>query len=167
MKTRNLFILLLFLCIACHHASSDKQDVTGKHKFKQIDIKLNELAKKLGTTVATTGGGASFDEVTVPEDKLEMRRIVWIDDSIGKAIIIKQNFENRNIDAPDWDFLNFAWLKDGSSLEKGSPFWQKFLLKKARFEKMDSSIDQLLQQSLDNLKAVKKTDLGYDHDEYR
>ncbi len=162
-KTRNLFILLLLLCIACHHASSNKQDVMRKHKFKQIDIKLNGLAKKLGTTVATSGGGASFDGVTVPEDKLEMRRIVWIDGSIGKAIIITQNFDNGNIDSPDWDFQNFAWLKDGSSSEKGSPFWQKFLLRKARFEKMDSSIDQLLQQSLENLNAIKKTDLGYDH----
>jgi len=164
MKTRNLFILLVFFCVACHYVPSNKQDAMKKHKFKQIDIKLDELAKKLGTTVATTGGGASFDEVTVPEDKLEIRRIIWIDGSIGKGIIITQNFDNRNIDAPDWDFLNLAWLEDGSSSEKGRPFWQKFLLRKVRFEKMDSSIDQLLKQSLENLNAIKKTDLGYDDD---
>lgn len=131
-------------------------------RFNQIDKKLNALAKKLGVTVATSGGGHSFDGVTVPEDKLVMRRLIWLDGSIGKAIIIDQNFENRNIDAPDWDFINLAWFNGEVSNSKGRPFWQKNLLKKVKFEKIESNIDQLLKESLDSLAAIKQSDLGYD-----
>jgi hypothetical protein len=131
------------------------------NRFDQIDSKLNELAKQLGTTVATSVGGHGFDEITVPKEKLQMRRIVWIDGSIGKGIIIDQNFENRNIDAPDWDFINLAWLNDGEPNAKGRPFWKKDLLKKVKFDKIERNIDQLLKESLHNLAAIKKSDLGY------
>ena len=130
--------------------------------FKQIDNKLNELAKQLGTTLSISVGGHSFDGIDVPKDKLAMRSIVWVDGSIGKGIIIDQNFENRNIDAPDRDFTNIAWLQDGESNAKGRPFWKKDLMKKVKFDKIEKNIDQLLKQSLKNLAAVKKSDLGYD-----
>jgi len=131
------------------------------NKFTQIDKKLNKLARQLGTTVATSGGGHSFDEVVVPKDKLEMRRIVWIEGSIGKGIVIDQNFENRNIDVPDWDFMNIAWLAEGGSSAKGRPFWQTRLLKKVKLAQIEKNIDQLLKKSIDNLKAIKESDLGY------
>lgn len=164
MKTNKLLILFLFFCTACHLSS--KQGAK-KNTFQQIDAKLNELARKMGTTVATTDGGTSIEGVPVPADKMEMRRIVWIDGEIGKGILITQNFDNDNIAAPDWDFQNIAWLVGPSSSGKDIPFWQKFLLKKVKFAKIENSIDQLLQQSIQNLQAVKKTDLSYDHTEER
>ncbi len=165
-KTGLLLVLIIFFYTACDDISSKQQSVK-KNTFKQIDPTLNELARKMGTTVASSAGGASIDGVAVPADKLEVRKIIWIDGSISKGIIITQNFDNGNLDAPDWDFQNIAWLEGRSSSEKGIPFWQKFLLKKVRFAKIDSSIDQLLQQSLQNLQAIKQTDLSYDHTEER
>lgn len=135
---------------------------TANPIFNHIDAKLNDLARQLGTTVATNGGGQTVDGIKVPEDKLEMRRIVWIDGSIGKAIINAPNFESRNIDTPHWDFANLAWLIGEKSTEQGIPFWKKNLLKNVKFENIESSIDQLLKKSLENLTAIKKSDLGYD-----
>ncbi len=131
------------------------------NRFNQIDNKLTELSKQLGTTVATTGGGASFDGVDVPKDKLEMRRIVWVDGSIGKGIIINQNFENRNIDAPDWDFSYIAWLEKTELTSKGRPFLEKKLLTKVTLAKIEKNIDQLIKVSTENLKNIKESDLGY------
>lgn len=161
LKTRTLLIVLIFLSAACHNEYSKELHLTQMNKFKQIDIQLNALAQKLGTSVATSGGGSNIDGVDVPKDKLEMRKIVWIDGSIGKAIIITPNFENKNIDSPNWDFVNLAWLESDALTRKERPFWQKHLLTKVRVEKIDSSIHELLKQSLDNLSAIKESHLGY------
>jgi hypothetical protein len=146
---------------ACHNPFANDKNSADMIWFKQIDNKLNLIAKRLGTTVATSVGGHGFDGIEVPKDKLMIRQILWVDGSIGKGIIIDQNFENRNIDKPDWDFINIAWLQDGESNSKGRPFLKKDLLKKVKFEKIESSIDKLLKESLENLAAVKKSDLGY------
>ena len=66
------------------------------------------------------------------------------------------------IDSPDWNLINIAWLQDRGLTTRGRPFWSKYLLKKVDFIKIESNIDQLLKESLDNLRAVKKSDLGYD-----
>lgn len=160
-EARNLFILFIFLCTACHNLAS-KSKVS---KFKQIDIKLNKLAKKLGTSVETSGGGASFDGINVPKEHYELRRIAWIDGEIGKCIFIVPNYDKKNIETPDWDFRIIAWLNDRSNSEKGNPFWHKFLLKKVSLEKIENNIDELLKQSLDSLNEVKKTDLRFDEDD--
>lgn len=159
-RTKNPFILLIFLFTACQNVTSK----TKTSKFKQIDIKLNQVAKKMGTSVETSGGGASIDGIDVPKEQHELRRIVWIDGEIGKCIFIVPNFDKNNLDAPDWDFRIIAWLNDRSNREKGSPFWHKFLLQKVSFKKIENNIDELLKQSLDSLNAVKKTDLSYDDD---
>ncbi len=156
---RNLFILFIFLCIACHNVTSKTRE------FRQIDIKLNQVAKKMGTTLETSGGGASIDGVDVPKEQYELRRIVWIDGEIGKGIFIVPNFNKNNFDAPDWDFQIIAWLNDRSNREKGNPFWHKFLLRKVDLKKIEHNIDELLKQSLDSLNAVKKTDLSFDVDD--
>lgn len=129
--------------------------------FGKIEDTLNTIAKSLGTTVESTGGGSSFDHVTVPKEKIQFRKIIWTDGDIGKAIIISQNFQNKNIDSPDWDFTILAWQQNGGSREKGRPFWQKHLLQKVHFEMIEKNIDQLLKQSIENLSTVKKSDLGY------
>ncbi len=130
-------------------------------RFDQIDKKLNALAKKYRVAVATSGSVHSIDKFNIPQNKVQIRKILWIDDIIGKGIIIEPNFENRNIDAPDWNILNIAWLNSSAKGSRGLPFWQKFLLKKVKFEEIEKNIDQLLQSSIDNLAAVQKTDLGY------
>jgi hypothetical protein len=131
------------------------------NQFSQIDTKLKALAKEIGATLETTVGGHSINGVDVPKEKLALRQIQWVDGPIGKAIIINQNFDNGNLDAPNWDFFNIAWLQEGKPNAKGRPFWKKNILKNIDFNKIETDIDQLLEQSLDNLKEIKKTDLKY------
>ena len=130
-------------------------------RFKQIDAKLNEVAKKLKAEVATNGSGYTIEEVRVPDEKIEERRILWIDGDIGKGIIISPNFAGGNIDSPSWDFVNIAWLQSGPSNTNGRPFWKNDLLEKEKFETIEKNIDQLLNKSIENLKAIKKEDLKY------
>jgi hypothetical protein len=128
----------------------------------QIDPKLNEIAKQFRTTVATSGGGFTANSIPVPDNKIEMRKVIWIDGKIGKGIIIIQNFRSGNIDNPAWDFENIAWLNEEVHTSKGKPFWKKTLLKETNLEEIKKNIDALLKESLENLKAVKRSDLGYD-----
>lgn len=129
------------------------------NQFSQIDTRLIELAKQIGAALETTVGGHSINGVDVPKEKLALRQIQWVDGPIGKAIIINQNFENGNLDEPNWDFFNIAWLQEGKTPAKGRPLWNKYLLKNIDFKKIETDIDQLLKMSLENLNAIKKTDL--------
>lgn len=131
-------------------------------RFKHIDGKLKELAKQIGAEMNAIVGGASFDSVQVPTDKLDTRKILWKEGAIGKAIIIDQNFENKNINAPDWNFVILAWLQDGETDKKGRPFWQKYLLKKVSLDSIGKNIDSLLKRSVENLSRIKRSDLSYD-----
>lgn len=135
--------------------------LTNMNQFSQIDTRLIALAKQIGASLETTVGGHSIDGIDVPKDKLAIRQIQWIEGPIGKAIIINQNFENGNLEAPNWDFINIAWLLEGKTPAKGRPIWNKYLLKNIDFRKIETDIEKLLKQSLENLNAVKKTDLKY------
>jgi hypothetical protein len=126
------------------------------NQFRKIDSQLKALAKEIGATIETTVGGHSINGVEVPKDKLAIRQIQWADGPIGKAIIINQNFDNGNFDSPNWDFFNIAWLQEGKTPAKGRPFWKKNLLINVDFKKIESDIDLLLEQSLNNLKAIQK-----------
>lgn len=160
-KRLKFCIFLILLISTCNNQSLKDKFSKRKNTFNQIDDKLNKLAEQLGTTVDKTVGGSSFDGVDVPKYKLETRKIFCKEGSIGKGIMIVQNFDNRKMDSPDWDFMNIAWLQDSASTNRGRPFWEKDLLKKVKFEKIEKSIDQLLKESLDNLRAVKRSDLSY------
>lgn len=162
MKPLKFYIFLLILFSSCNNQSLKDKFSIRKNTFNQIDDKLNKLAKQLGTTVDRSVGGSSLDGVEVPNCKLETRKIFWKEGSIWKGIMIAQNFDNRKIDSPDWDFINIAWLHDSASTSRGRPFWKKDLLKKVKFEKIEKSIDQLLKESLGNLRAIKRSHLGYD-----
>lgn len=59
MKHTTLLLLFILFGVACHQSQIAK--------FKEIDDKLNKLAKQLGTKLETTGGGASVDGVDVPK----------------------------------------------------------------------------------------------------
>ena len=131
------------------------------NQFSQIDTGLIALAKEIGASLETTVGGHSINGIDVPKDKLAIRQIQWIEGPIGKAIIINQNFDNGNLDSPNWDFFNIAWLQEGKPKTKGRPIWNKYLLKNIDFKQIENDIETLLKQSLDNLNAVKKTDLKY------
>jgi hypothetical protein len=161
MNKIKLLTLSIFIFIGCRNNSQTHTHPKQGNVFLKIEDKLNAIAKSHGTTVETTGGGSSFDEIIVPKEKIQFRKIIWIDGNIGKAIIINPNFQNRNIDTPDWDFVILAWQQDGGSKEKGRPFWEKRLLQKVNFVTIEKNIDQLLQQAIEKLSSVKKTDLGY------
>jgi len=153
--------LKLSLLFALFITACANQSTTPK-MFNSIDPKLNEMAKQLRTRVETTVGGASLDNTKVPEDKLVTRKILWTEGAISKGIIINQNFENRNINAPDWDFLIIAWNQNVKTASKGHPFWQQYLLRKVKLEKIEQKIDSLLKESLIILATVKESDLGYE-----
>jgi hypothetical protein len=130
------------------------------NQFRKIDSQLNALAKEIGATIETTVGGHSINGAEVPKDKLGIRQIQWVDGPIGKAIIINQNFDNGNLDAPNWDFFNIAWLQEVKPKAKRRPFWKKNLLTNIDFKIIESEIDQLLKQSLENLNTIKKKDFN-------
>ncbi|MEI6266092.1 MAG: hypothetical protein WCP74_13415 [Sphingobacteriia bacterium] len=161
MKQLKYSIFFLLLISSCNNQSLKDKFSTRKNTFNHIDDKLNKLAKQLGTTVDKSVGGHSFDGVDVPKYKLETRKIFWKDGSIWKGIIIDQNYDNRKIDSPDWNFMNIAWLLDTPSTTRGSSFWEKDLLKKVKFEKIEKNIDRLLKESLDSLRNIKRSDLDY------
>lgn len=157
MCNTKLLILSFLFVIACQN------QVKHSPKFAAIDKKLNRVAKQLGVKVSAEVGGYSFDGKVVPKSKLESRKIVWTEDSIGKGIFIHQNFTNKNINAPDWDFIVVAWLTKRNSGSEGSPFWLRKLLEKVTLTEIESKLDGLLKQSLDSLRSIKTTDLGYDN----
>lgn len=160
MKNSKFLILLAFLGLTCRDHLFHSNDFT-LNKFTVIDSKLNQLAKQLGTKVFTSGGGHSIDGVKVPDNKIELRRVVWIDGKIGKGIFITQNFSNKNIDAPDWDFTYLAWLEKAEFSSKGKPFLEKKLLTKVKLTEIENDIDQLIKVSIANLDNIKERDLGY------
>ena len=131
------------------------------NQFRKIDSQLKAIAKEIGATLETTVGGHSINGVEVPKEKLAIRQFKWVDGPIGKAIIINQNFDKGNMDAPNWDFFNIAWLQEGKIPTKGRPFWKKNVLTNIDFKQIETNIDQLLKQSLDNLKSIQKKDLKY------
>jgi len=130
------------------------------NRFRKIDSQLRAIAKDIGATLETTVGGHSINGVEVPKDKLAIRQIQWVDGPIGKAIIINQNFENGNLDSPNWDFFNIAWLQEAKNPAKGRSFWKKNLLTNIDFKQIETNIDQLLKQSLYNLDTIKKKDFN-------
>ena len=160
MKNSKFLILLAFLGLTCRDHLFHTNDST-LNKFTVIDSKLNQLAKQHGTTLFTSGGGHTIDGVKVPDNKIELRRVVWIDGQIGKGIFITQNFSNKNVDAPDWDFTNIAWLQKDELTSKGRPFLEKKILTKVSLDKIEKNIDQLIKVSIENLKNIKESDLGY------
>lgn len=161
LKKTALFLFAIILLVAPRNHSVFHHPSKQTDGFLTIDEKLDSLAKTLGTKVETSGGGSSFDDVVVPKEKIQLRKIIWVDGRIGKAIILSQNFQNKHIDAPDWDFINLAWLYEKRPLPKGQPFWQKNILEKVSLKKIEATIDQLLKESLENLSAIKESDLGY------
>jgi hypothetical protein len=154
-------IIFLFSCghvKVIEHADRNKTAMT---KFKLIDDKLNSLAEKLNANILKEGSGYYINDVPVPLEYIEDRRIVWIDGLIGKAIIIQPHFgfETVNFTSPRWNFLNLAWLEHDSSGSKEKPFWEHYLLKRVEFEVIESNIDQLLVTSRENLERIKREDL--------
>ncbi|MEO8171855.1 MAG: hypothetical protein ABI581_02185 [Sediminibacterium sp.] len=161
MKEILLSYLLLFIVVCGVNCTNDfkKNHHTAVNRFKEIDAKLNEAAKKLNTEISTDKGGYTIDNTRVPDDKIEARSIFWIDGEIGKGITIRPHFEKGNFDSPSWDFSNIAWLYHGESNADGRPFWTRDLLKKTDFATIEKNIDQLLIKSVETLKAIKREDL--------
>lgn len=94
--------------------------LTTMNQFSQIDSRLIALAKQIGASLETTVGGHYINGIDVPKDKLSIRQIQWIEGPIGKAIIINQNFENGNLDAPNWDFsISLGYKKENPKQREG------------------------------------------------
>ena len=129
------------------------------NRFSQIDSKLKSFADNLSAKIFTSGSGFQVDGMPVPEQYVQERRIIWFDDTIGKAILINPNFQGTDFASPSWDFFNLAWLEKETKTVKGKPFWQKYLLRKTEFKAIENDIDSLLEKSLTNLERITLLDL--------
>ena len=116
--------------------------------FKNIDIKLEEISKKLGAKL-------TIDRPGYPKAlrTFEERRIDWIENEINRAIIIQPTFENSGVNSSIWNFLIIAWVKKNGIAQK--PGWKKELVSKKKFETIEENIDRLLNESIENLQAIK------------
>ncbi len=121
-------------------------------RFKNIDVKLDELSARLGTNLTKDRPGS-------PEvlRTFEERRIDWVEDGINKAIIIQPTFEITGVNLSIWNFINLAWIKKNGVAQK--PGWAKNLITKMDFKVIEENIDILLNESLNNLKTIKIEDV--------
>ncbi|MEQ9425928.1 MAG: hypothetical protein RJQ09_16000 [Cyclobacteriaceae bacterium] len=121
-------------------------------RFYVIDLKLEELTTKLGAKLTK-------DRPAYPEllRTFEERRIDWIDNEIFKAIIIQPNFESNGVNQKIWNFINIAWADINEDGHR--PQWKKLLLEKKKFDVIESSIDNLLMESENNLVRISMDDL--------
>ena len=126
--------------------------------FESIDEKLREFASNHNTQVESKGSIFWIENLQVPADKIQERRICWIDGVIRKAILIQPNFVSNDLDKPLWDFEILAWLEK-KEINSSKPFWKKYLFKKVEFIEIEKSIDGLLSQSAKNLEAIELKDL--------
>lgn len=131
-------------------------------RFKQIDDKLYQFAEKYNAKIHTKG--SSY--YGVPSDKIQERRILWMDGLIGKAVMIIPDFVSINFSSPLWQFINFACIEDGKPYPDGKPFWEKSLLDRVEFHEIEKAIDDLLVQSTKNLDAIQLEDLSIDGNDY-
>jgi hypothetical protein len=121
-------------------------------KFKNIDLKLSDLANKLN-------GRLTKDRPSYPESlrTFEERRIDWIENGIMKAIIIQPNFEVNGVNSNIWNFINLAIYDDGLSIS--NPKWMKILVDQKDFSFVEDKIDDLLLTSEENLSNISIKDL--------
>jgi hypothetical protein len=121
-------------------------------RFKNIDSVIESYALKLNAKLTK-------DRPEYPEAlrRFEERRIDWIENDIMKAIIIQPNFENNGVNQNLWNFINAAWYDDGLSFH--SPSWYKDLIKEKDFSIIENSIEDLLSESVKNLKTIQIKDL--------
>lgn len=124
-------------------------------RFSKIDNKLKEFAAKCNGELHTSGSWI----YGVPPDKIEERRITWIDEELKKVIHILPHFETEDFDAPLWCFENFACPLNNKPESNNIPFWQKDLLDRVEFSKIEDNIDELLTQSFENLQSISMQDL--------
>jgi hypothetical protein len=123
--------------------------------FKKIDTKLSNFAAKYNAEIHSSGTRMG----DVPPEKIVERRIVWIDGSIGKAILIIPHFSSKDFDSPLWNFSNIAWLVDAKPHPNGVPFWKRDLLQSVQFIEIEKAIDDLLIRSAENLEGILRKKL--------
>jgi hypothetical protein len=119
-------------------------------RFRQIDDKLNHLARKLNATLTKDRPGYPWI--------FEERRIDWVDNQIKKAIIIQPTFELNGVNSSIWNLINIAWIEKTGVAHK--PGWTKMLVDKQDFTEIENNIDELLSQSEKNLSNVKIEDVS-------
>ena len=122
-------------------------------KLSVIDRELEQFAKNHNTRVISPL--ITYDPKV--EDSLENRMVEWIEGNIGKAVLIQPHTDHKGAKRHAWDVSNIAWIIDAPSFQK--PFWQRFLLENAGIDTLKKNIDQLLSQSEQNLRSIKKEDL--------
>lgn len=121
-------------------------------RFKNIETKLDELAKKLGAELTCDRPGYPLALRTFEE-----RRIDWIDNGINKAIIIQPFFEIKGVDSNKWNFINIAWVDNAKSLKRHQ--FLKYLVKEEKFDFIENYIDDLINMSCENLIKISMEDL--------
>jgi hypothetical protein len=115
--------------------------------LKEIDQQLSRVAKELNAYI-------SKDRIEVEE-----RRIDWTEDGIQKAIIIQPVFEDLGVNHSLWNFINFAWIDLGIPEKFLWPRWEKRLAARVELDYIIGNIEELLSQSIANLKSIDRRDL--------
>jgi hypothetical protein len=94
-KLKKIFTLIFFILLgfSCKNKSQNNKHLIMS-SFTKIDAKLNDAAEKLNSKVDTSIGGYNVNGVSVPNDKIETRKIFWADGQLQKGIIIAPNFEH-------------------------------------------------------------------------
>lgn len=120
-------------------------------RFKNIDSIIESYATDLNARLTKDRPG--YPEIL---GTFEERRIDWIENDIRKAIIIHPNFEGNGVNQNLWNLRNRAWY-DGTAPH--SLTWVKDLIKEKDFSYIEDSIENLLSESVKNLKAIQMQDL--------
>ncbi len=124
-------------------------------RFESIDHLLYQFAERYNAEIHKKGTRYHG----IPPDKIVERRILWMEGSFGKGVIIQPNFISKDIDAPLWNFWNITYLVDKKTYRKYLPHWKKFLCKGVEFTEIEKNIEHLLIQSAENLKNVRRENL--------
>ncbi len=132
--------------MSCLHNNSDSAD--GKtFDFSLLDKALFDFSIKVQGKVSTKAFSASPNST----DTFEVRQIAWVDDDIGKAILIKHQ-EDESTPESGWDFLIIAWPLPISSSE--AMFYEDYLLRDVSIKRIEKDIAALLNISEEKLRAA-------------
>ena len=147
-------LVLLFIFWSCNPGKevADREDTKKggeMSNFKLIDDKLNKFAKELNATIATNSSPLFVNGVPVSSANREERRIVWIDNSIHKGVLIVPFILPGDSTSSKWSFTILAWLED-ETVGTDRPLWIRDLHKNVEFKTIETEIDQLLSTSKRN-----------------
>ena len=142
------------LHLADCYGQQEGKNILWVTAFKNIDNCLDSLAKNLNAKIYVDDIRMSSTGV----DTLESRRLVWINDQIGRGIVIRSKFGNLSEPKTlNWELFIVAWVED--EIKGLKPFFQEYIVQDVPIDTLEARIHDLLGIGILKLNNIKREDL--------